>query len=113
MSMVQEFSAWSLEGAAVRRVDHFRCFKTHLTADRFPIDIGRYIFILRDVRDVAVSAYHHNRLLGFDVTLNRIVERFLRSTNDPRFPTWFQFVESWWPHRDRPNVLFLKLTKTW
>jgi len=97
------------EMAFVEQLPSPRCFKTHLTPNRLPIETGRYIFILRDVRDVIVSAYHHNRLLGADITLDQMTQRFLKSA-DHRFsflPSWFRFVESWWRYRDRPNVLFV------
>jgi Sulfotransferase domain len=83
-----------------------RCFKTHLLRDEIP-GTGRYIYILRDIRDVAVSAYHHEVLVsGKDQGLEKFTDRFLR-TRWLDFPTWFQHLESWWPHRKDPNVLFL------
>lgn len=88
----------------LKRLPSPRCFKTHLTPDRLPLETGRYIFILRDVRDVVVSAYHHNRLFGVNMTLDQTAEKFLNS-NDPSLPSWFAFLESWWTHRKRPNVL--------
>jgi hypothetical protein len=99
------------EMAFVERLASPRSFKTHLTPDKLRIETGRYIYILRDVRDVIVSAYHHNRLLGVDVTLDQTTEQFLKAADNPHqpshWPSWFAFVESWWQHRDRPNVLFV------
>jgi hypothetical protein len=100
--------------ASLKRLASPRCFKTHLTADKLPIETGRYIYILRDVRDVVVSAYHHNRLLGVDATLDQMAERFLKTSSGPGQPSWaswLAFLESWWPHRDRPNVLFVSYEK--
>lgn len=86
-----------------------RCFKTHLPPDYLPIETGKYIYILRDLRDVIVSSHHHNRLLdGFDQTLEQTTNWFLKAQSpNPLRPTWFEHLESWWPLRNRPNVLFL------
>lgn len=83
-----------------------RCFKTHLLRDQIP-ETGRYIYIVRDIRDVAVSAYHHEVLVGgMDHGLEKFTEKFIR-TRWFGFPSWFQHLESWWPHRKDSNVLFL------
>jgi hypothetical protein len=86
-----------------------RNFKTHLAASHLPIETGKYIYVVRDLRDVIVSAYHHNRLLGgIEQTLEQMTQRFLRgSSGNPLQSSWFEHVESWWALRDRPNVLFL------
>ncbi len=90
-----------------------RCFKTHLTADRLPIESGKHIYVLRDVRDVVVSAYHHSWLLGgVEQSLDQMAEKFLRAgSSSPVLPSWFAHVESWWPYRNRPNVLFVSYEK--
>jgi hypothetical protein len=82
-----------------------RFFKSHLPYGKLPRN-GRFIYIARDVRDVAVSAFHHQRLAtGRDHDLGRFVDRFLR--DQMNLPSWYKHLESWWPHRDDENVLFL------
>jgi len=83
-----------------------RVFKSHLRREWLPKQ-GRFIYLLRDLPDVAISAYHHFALMaGREVPLDPFVDSFL--AGHPMFSgTWFQHVRSWWPHRDDPNVLFL------
>jgi len=96
-----------------------RYFKTHLTAEELPLDTGRYIYIVRDVRDVAVSAFHHTLLMGgTQGTLEEFTDMFLSgSKSDQRTilgagtVSWFDHLASWWPHRERPNVLCLSYEK--
>lgn len=82
-----------------------RCFKTHLLYRQLP-RTGRILYIVRDVRDVVVSAWHHARLLGGVGSLEDFTAGFLRrgwGTSS----TWSQHLRSWWPHRRDPRVLFL------
>jgi len=79
-----------------------RFFKTHFFYDQLPQQ-GRFIYIVRDVRDVALSSYHHFCLMtGVDQNREQFINGFLRQ---PR--SWFKFQASWWPHRNDENVLFL------
>lgn len=82
-----------------------RFFKTHLPAKNLPKN-GKFIYIARDVRDVAVSSYHHQLLAtGMDQDQERFVNQFLRDPVSVR--SWFKNIESWWPRRNDQNVLFL------
>jgi hypothetical protein len=82
-----------------------RVFKSHLLYRQIP-RAAKCIYLARDPRDVAVSAYHHLRLVtGHDLEFAPFVQAFLR--NKTLFRSWFKHVESWWPHRGDPNVLFL------
>lgn len=83
-----------------------RCFKTHLLHHQLP-DQGRFIYVVRDVRDVVVSAWHHERLIqGKESDLEQFTENFLREGWGTT-STWFRHLESWWPHRQDPGILFL------
>jgi len=84
-----------------------RIFKTHLKRRWLPRQ-GKLIYLVRDVRDVAVSAYHHCALInGREIQLDPFLERFLRG--HPMFGgSWFRHLESWWPHRGDPDVLFVE-----
>ncbi len=86
-------------------LDSPRCFKTHLLHRQLPPG-GRFLYVVRDVRDVVVSAWHHARLLGGVGTLDDFTAGFLRRGWGAS-STWFQHLRSWWPHRHDPNVLFL------
>jgi len=79
-----------------------RFFKTHYPYDNLPKN-GRFIYIVRDVRDVALSSYHHFCMMtGVDQNREKFINGFLRQPM-----SWFKYQESWWPHRNDENVLFL------
>ncbi|HEX9941429.1 MAG TPA: sulfotransferase domain-containing protein [Thermoanaerobaculia bacterium] len=83
-----------------------RIFKSHLRYELLPRG-ARYIYLARDVRDVAVSAYYHSRLVGgLDLDLSWYLDRFL--AGQTIFGSWFEHLESWWPHRNDADVLFLR-----
>src|SRR5262245_61763800 len=82
-----------------------RCFKTHLLHRQLP-RTGRYIYIVRDVRDVVVSAFHNARRLGKNASLESFTAEFLERGWGAS-TTWFEHLRSWWPHRRDPDVLFL------
>lgn len=84
-----------------------RFFKTHFRPHQLPRN-ARFIYILRDPGDVAISAYHHQRMMvGTDVPLEPAIDRFV-DDRDPFFGSWFRHAAHWWPHRQDPNVLFLR-----
>lgn len=106
-SVCPYFESELLRNAAdLEKLDSPRCFKTHLLRKHVPT-LGRYIYVIRDIRDVVVSAYHHEVLVGnLDVGLEKFTEKFVR-TRWFGLPNWFEHLESWWPHRKDSNVLFL------
>jgi hypothetical protein len=80
-----------------------RVFKSHHLWGRLPRQ-GRFVYIARDVHDVALSAYHHFRMvMGQEQDLGRFATLFLNTPS----ASWFEHVASWWPHRNDPDVLFL------
>ena len=83
-----------------------RILKSHLKYQTLP-KVGRFIYMLRDPRDVALSAYHHHVLMtGERPRPESFVHRFILGQS--AFQSWFKHVASWWPHRNDPNVLFLR-----
>jgi Sulfotransferase domain len=92
--------------AAVESSPSPRFFKSHLPHEELPRN-ARLIYVARDVRDVAVSSYHHQRVvMGRNGRMEPFVDAFL--ADRVGFGSWFKHIESWWPHRDDPNVLFLR-----
>ena len=90
-----------------------RAFKSHFPYELMPCGLpsttpGRYIYVVQNPRDVAVSFYHHER--GFLIypicEWDDFFERFLKGDVD--FGDYFDHVLSWWIHKDDDNVLFLK-----
>jgi Sulfotransferase domain len=82
-----------------------RVLKTHLLYERLPPG-SRVIYVVRDVREVFVSVLHHqSMMLGQRLTPEELAPQFLHG--EPFLGNWFEHLESWWPHRRDPNVLFL------
>jgi hypothetical protein len=88
-----------------------RLIKTHLASERTPWHAAaRYIVVVRNPFDCAVSFYHHTR--GFvrhydfaDGTWDEFFECFVAGEVD--FGDYFDHLLSWWPRRGADNVLFL------
>lgn len=62
--------------------------------------VAKYIYAIRNPRDVAVSFYYHSRLikpLGFTGDWNCFFELFIQGKNE--FGLWFDHVLEWWKHR--------------
>jgi hypothetical protein len=82
-----------------------RFFKTHCTYEEVPRG-ARYIYVVRDLKDVAVSLYHHTLFLNDSpITL----PAFVQSMVDGSVPagSWAEHVLPWLEHRNDPNVLLL------
>ena len=90
-----------------------RSFKSHMPYKLSPGGLphttpAKYIYVSRNPKDVAVSAYHQYRGLkssGFTGTWDEFFPLFM--AGELRFGSWFDHVLSWWEHRDAPNILFL------
>jgi hypothetical protein len=86
-----------------------RVIKTHLDLAQVPFSAeARYVCVIRDPKDVCVSAYHflRNEFMGpMTPSVPNFVEFFL-SPNFPFHP-WAEFLNEYWRVRDRDNVLFL------
>ncbi|HVP84463.1 MAG TPA: sulfotransferase domain-containing protein [Rhizomicrobium sp.] len=106
---------------------HRRFMKTHLPVDALVFSPkAKYIYIGRDGRDVAWSAYNHHKtaneawyamlnetpgLVGEPMercTLDVLpyFRRWLERDGYPFWPFW-ENVRGWWDIRDLPNVLFV------
>ena len=90
-----------------------RAFKSHFPYGMMPCGLpsstpGKYIYIVRNPRDITVSFFHHYRTLPFypHYEWEDFFEKFLKGDVD--FGDYFDHVLSWWTHKDDDNVLFLK-----
>lgn len=90
-----------------------RIFKTHCTREQTPgVDVARIVLTSRDPRDSFVSYYHHvmdmtdegKAQIGTDklASLEDVFERWMK------FAAWYRNVQSWWPHFNDRNVLWLR-----
>jgi hypothetical protein len=84
-----------------------RAFKSHLSWELVPKG-ARYIYVMRDPKDVVVSMYHFMAGWWFEtgsISLPVFArEQFL---NPKRPNAYWAHIRSWWPHRHDPSVLFL------
>ena len=90
-----------------------RAFKSHFSYESMPCGApgstpGKYIYVARNPRDVAVSAFHHTRNIKSDNSIewNDYIRWFI--AGDVWFGNWFDHVLSFWAHKDDDNILFLK-----
>lgn len=86
-----------------------RVIKTHLDFPKVPYSPkAHYIAMVRDPKDVCVSAYHFLRaeVLG---PMMPSVENFVHYFLSPSFQfcPWAEYLDGYWRIRDRPNVLFM------
>ena len=86
-----------------------RVIKTHREFAKVPYSTeARYICLVRDPKDVCVSAYHFSRAEAMGPmtpSVPNFVEYFLSPAF--QFCAWPVFLESYWSVRDRANVLFM------
>lgn len=88
-----------------------RLYKTHFSYERVPKH-AKYIFVVRDPKDVLPSFYHFFEGFMFEpgtVSLEQFFhEFFLQGTKSGRY---WEHLLSWWPHKDSENTLFLTFEK--
>ncbi len=84
-----------------------RIIKSHLSYNAIPKGPCKYIYIVRNGKDVLVSFFHfYQSHLGFKGTFSEFFERFMRGK--VQFKSWFKHVAGWLEHKDDPNVLLLQ-----
>ena len=86
-----------------------RVIKTHLESGKVPYSPdARYVCVVRDPKDVCVSAYHFMRAEGMG-PMTPSVPNFLVYFLSPTFAfyPWAEYLAGYWHMRDRENVLFL------
>jgi len=89
------------------QVAPIRAYKSHLNWDDIPKG-GRYIYSVRDPKDVLVSFYHFFEGWFFEPG-SIPIEDFASEmfTKDPVNEGYWQHVASWWQQRENPAILFL------
>jgi len=95
----------------VKALPEPRIIKTHLPRDMVPWnDKTKYIYVARNPKDCCTSMYHHTKNFGVhydfvDGPFWAFFECFVRGEVD--FNCYFDNLNSWYPCKDLPNVLFL------
>jgi hypothetical protein len=83
-----------------------RILKTHLPQRLVSGWPGRYIYICRDGRDVAVSYFHlYKTYVSPTLTFPDFFEKFL--AGQLKYGSWFQHVLGWEARREEPNFTLL------
>lgn len=82
-----------------------RIFKTHLLRQWLPRE-GRFVVLVRDPADVAVSYYElYRALLGFRGSLDEFLRRF--EAGRVQYGSWWAHVRSW-ERQAGPDVLWVR-----
>merc|ERR1711892_358399 len=90
-----------------------RLINTHLPFELLPPDlltVCKVIFCCRNVKDAAVSFYHHQKLVKSNNLVSDDFESYARDLFKPALIIlggYFEMLESGWKRRDDKNVLFL------
>ncbi len=89
-----------------------RAFTSHFSYDLFPCGPPhttpcKYIYVARNPKDVAVLFYFHTKQIYYpDLTWDSFWKMYIDGAVE--FGNYFDHLLSWVPHKDDPNVLFLK-----
>ena len=81
-----------------------RLVKSHLSYGQMPKGAGRYIYVLRDGKDVAISYFHHHKKYQLG---EHVFPRFLRDFLSGKIPygSWFKHASAWTANRNKLNML--------
>ena len=96
-----------LLGRDLNQLSSPRIFKTHLrTIFRYLTRRQKYIYVVRDGRDVAVSCFHfYGTTLGFKGSFDKFFDLFLQGKM--QYGSWFKHVGTWQKRACADNVLLL------
>lgn len=87
-----------------------RIIKSHAKANHVPFNKeAKYIVVIRDPKDAFVSGYHFSGPLIFGQMMPSVeawLDIFL--SEHAIQGIWHEFLASWWPLREQPNVLFMR-----
>lgn len=104
---------WRERLATFEKIPDPRVFKTHCTYEQTPgVDTARIVLTSRDPRDCCVSMYHHRMNMTeaacarMDIKLPPSFDAFFEQWM--AYGAWFRNVATWWPHRRRANLLWLR-----
>jgi Sulfotransferase domain len=96
----------SARGRGIEHLPSPRILKSHLPYNMIPKGPCKYIYVVRNGKDVAVSFFQYAQThLSFDGDFGQFFELFLNGRY--RRPTWFEHVGQWWKNRRNLDVLFL------
>jgi len=83
-----------------------RVVKTHASYRLVPKGCGKYIYVVRDGRDVAVSYYYHHKRSGYPKGFPEFISEFFEGK--VRFGRWIDHVREWTENGAGLKVLFVR-----
>ena len=90
-----------------------RAFKSHFPYEMMPCGLpsitpGKYINVIRNPKDVAVSYFHHYNSYPYypHYEWDNFIDMFIKG--ELEYGDYFDHILSWWAHKDDDNVLILK-----
>jgi hypothetical protein len=102
----RELSLGRKRAADFERLQSPRIFKSHLPRMWLP-DGARYLYVVRDGRDVAVSYYHFYRShLGYEGDFEQFFRRFLQG--ELQYGSWFKHIAGWRKRAHAHGVLWIE-----
>lgn len=105
-AVVPYFETTLINRSTMSEMPSPRLIKTHVKPWRLDMNVGKYIYVSRDVKDVLVSFYHfHRSHKNFRGSFDEFVEKF--QSGRVQYGSWFRHIASWMKMKDRPNVLFI------
>jgi len=100
------FERSTRSGCGFENISGPRIFKSHLSYRTIPKSPGRYIYVVRNGQDVAISYFNLYRNYNqYEGTFDEFFQRFMRGKL--HYGSWFDHVEGWRKHRHDLNILFL------
>jgi Sulfotransferase domain len=94
-------------GRGIEHLPSPRIIKSHLPYNMIPKGPCKYIYVVRNGKDVAVSFFQYAQThLSFNGDFGQFFELFLNG-GYRHHPTWFEHVGQWWENRRNLDVLFL------
>jgi len=94
-------------GQNIEHLPSPRIIKSHLDYESIPKGPCKYIYVIRNGKDVAISYFHFTRMHGgFNKKdFGKFFRRFIKGKHD--YGSWFDHVSQWWDNRHNLNVMFL------
>jgi len=102
------FSKRIISKEEIESIDSPRIFKSHLQYRFFLNANCRFIYVIRNCMDVAVSYYNlYKSHLKFEGTFDNFFYNYF-IPGKIKYGSWFKHVAGWWHNRNDKNILFIK-----
>jgi hypothetical protein len=95
------------DGRSLESLPSPRIFKSHLLYRILSRYQGRYIYIMRDGRDVLVSNYYlYKRYYDQTIVFSEYFNKFIKG--HVQYGSWFRHVKEWMTYANEPNVFIIR-----